>query len=61
MGFDGRGKIWMSGKLVDWKDATIHVGAHVIHYGTSVFEGIRMYHRKETDGKSAIFRLREHI
>ncbi|MFH0883960.1 MAG: branched-chain amino acid transaminase [bacterium] len=61
MGFDGRGKIWMNGKLVDWKDATIHVGAHVVHYGTSVFEGIRMYHREETDGKSAVFRLREHI
>ncbi len=61
MGFDGSGKIWMNGKLVDWKDATIHVGAHVVHYGTSVFEGIRMYHREETDGKSVVFRLREHI
>ena len=61
MGFDGSGKIWMNGKLVDWNDATIHVGAHVVHYGTSVFEGIRMYHREATDGKSAIFRLREHI
>ena len=61
MGFDGSGKIWMNGSLVDWNDATIHVGAHVVHYGTSVFEGIRMYHRDKTDGKSAIFRLREHI
>jgi branched-chain amino acid aminotransferase len=60
MGFDGTGKIWMNGELVDWNDATIHVGAHVVHYGTSVFEGIRMYHREKTDGKSAIFRLREH-
>lgn len=61
MGFDGSGKIWMNGKLVDWNDATLHVGAHVVHYGTSVFEGIRMYHREATDGKSVIFRLREHI
>ena len=61
MGFDGSGKIWMNGKLVDWKDATIHVGAHVVHYGTAVFEGIRMYHRESTDGKSVVFRLREHI
>jgi branched-chain amino acid aminotransferase len=61
MGFDGSGKIWMNGHLVDWNDATIHVGAHVVHYGTSVFEGIRMYHRADTDGKSVVFRLREHV
>lgn len=61
MGFDGSGKIWLNGKLVDWNDATIHLGAHVVHYGSSVFEGIRMYHREETDGKSVIFRLREHM
>jgi branched-chain amino acid aminotransferase len=61
MGFDGSGKIWMNGRLVDWNDATIHVGAHVIHYGTSVFEGIRMYHRDKTDGRSVVFRLREHV
>lgn len=61
MGFDGSGKIWMNGELVDWNDAKVHVGAHVLHYGTAVFEGIRMYHREKTDGKSAVFRLREHI
>lgn len=61
MGFDGSGKIWMNGKLVPWNDATVHVGAHVVHYGTSVFEGIRMYHREQTDGKSVVFRLMEHI
>ena len=61
MGFDGSGKIWVNGELVAWNDATIHVGAHVVHYGTSVFEGIRMYHRESTDGKSVVFRLREHI
>ena len=34
-------KIWMNGKLVLWKDATIHIASHVIHYGTSIFEGFR--------------------
>jgi branched-chain amino acid aminotransferase len=61
MGFDGSGKIWMNGELVDWNDATLHVGAHVVHYGTSVFEGIRMYHRESTDNKSVVFRLRDHM
>jgi branched-chain amino acid aminotransferase len=61
MGFDGSGKIWMNGELVAWNDAKIHVGSHVVHYGTSVFEGIRMYHRESTDGKSVVLRLREHI
>jgi branched-chain amino acid aminotransferase len=36
-------KIWMNGELVDWDDAKIHVGAHGLHYGTGVFEGIRCY------------------
>ncbi len=61
MGFDGSGVIWMDGKLVPWNEATVHVGAHALHYGSSVFEGIRMYHRGETDGKSVIFRMREHF
>ena len=34
-------KIWMNGELVDWADATVHVGVHGLHYGTGVFEGIR--------------------
>ena len=51
-------KIWMNGKLVDWADAKIHVLSHVIHYGSSWFEGIRCY---ETKKGSAIFRHREHI
>lgn len=51
-------KIWMNGKLVDWNDAKIHVLSHVIHYGSSWFEGIRCY---ETKKGSAIFRHREHI
>ncbi|HEB85319.1 MAG TPA: branched-chain amino acid transaminase [Bacteroidetes bacterium] len=58
MGFDGTGKIWYSGKLVDWNDATVHVGAHVMHYGSAVFEGLRMY---DTPKGSRIFRLKEHL
>ena len=51
-------KIWMSGELVDWGDAKIHVGAHGLHYGTGVFEGIRCY---ETDNGPAVFRLTDHL
>jgi branched-chain amino acid aminotransferase len=51
-------KIWMNGELVDWADATVHVGVHGLHYGTGVFEGIRCY---ETDRGPAVFRLREHL
>jgi branched-chain amino acid aminotransferase len=58
MGFPGTGKIWMNGKLVDWKDATIHVASHVIHYGSGVFEGARCY---DTKKGSAILRLEAHI
>jgi branched-chain amino acid aminotransferase len=58
MGFPGTGKIWMNGKLVDWKDATIHIATHVIHYGSGVFEGARCY---DTAKGSACFRLDEHM
>ncbi|HKP18397.1 MAG TPA: branched-chain amino acid transaminase [Gaiellaceae bacterium] len=51
-------KIWMNGELVDWADARVHVGAHGLHYGTGVFEGIRCY---DTDRGPAIFRLAEHL
>jgi branched-chain amino acid aminotransferase len=51
-------KIWMNGELVDWADATIHVGAHGLHYGSGVFEGIRCY---DTEKGPAVFRLTEHI
>lgn len=51
-------KIWRDGQLVDFQDATIHVMSHVVHYGSSVFEGIRCY---ETPSGGAIFRLRDHI
>ena len=36
-------KIWMDGELVDWRDATVHVLSHALHYGSGVFEGIRAY------------------
>jgi branched-chain amino acid aminotransferase len=52
-------KIWLDGELVDWDDAQVHVLAHTLHYGLGGFEGIRAYKRK--DGKSYVFRLREHI
>ena len=51
-------KIWMNGELVDWADAKVHVGAHGLHYGSGVFEGIRCY---ETDGGPAVFRLTDHL
>jgi len=51
-------KIWMDGKMVPWKDATVHVMVHSIHYGLGVFEGIRCYKGK---GGSYIFRLDEHV
>jgi len=52
------GKVWMDGEFVDWKEANIHVLSHVVHYGSSVFEGIRCY---ENQNGSAIFRLDEHV
>jgi branched-chain amino acid aminotransferase len=51
-------KIWMNGKFVNWDDAQIHVLSHVVHYGTSWFEGIRCY---DTAKGPAIFRLDRHI
>tara|TARA_B100001123_G_scaffold451316_1_gene630894 strand:- start:18687 stop:19613 length:927 start_codon:yes stop_codon:yes gene_type:complete len=54
----GTGKIWMNGTFVEWKDANIHIGSHVVHYGSGVFEGARCY---ETPKGAACFRLNEHI
>lgn len=51
-------KIWMNGKLVDHDKANIHVLSHVVHYGSSFFEGIRIY---KTEKGPAIFRLKEHV
>lgn len=51
-------KIWMNGKLVDWDDARVHVLTHALHYGTSVFEGVRSY--ELADGGRGVFRMQEH-
>ena len=55
---DTASKIWIDGNMVDWKDANIHVLSHVVHYGTSVFEGIRAY---KNEKGVAVFRLKEHV
>ena len=49
--------VWHNGHLIPWDDAKIHVMAHVVNYGSSVFEGIRCY---QTPKGPAIFRLRDH-
>lgn len=52
--FDDRdGLIWLDGKLIDWRDAKLHVLSHALHYGSSVFEGVRSY-------GGTIFKLNEH-
>ena len=51
-------KIWMNGGLVDWPDAQVHVLSHGLHYGTTVFEGIRSY---DADKGAAVFRLDDHL
>jgi branched-chain amino acid aminotransferase len=51
-------KIWHNGNLIPWEKATIHVLSHVVHYGSSVFEGIRCYTQPQG---SAVFRLPEHM
>ncbi|MEM4648288.1 MAG: branched-chain amino acid transaminase [Candidatus Pacearchaeota archaeon] len=50
--------IWLNGKFVKWQQAKIHVLSHALHYGSAVFEGIRLYN---TIKGPAIFRLNEHI
>ncbi|MGB7210215.1 MAG: branched-chain amino acid transaminase [Pyrinomonadaceae bacterium] len=51
-------KVWRNGEFIDWNDARVHVMSHVVHYGSSVFEGIRCYN---TTQGSAVFRLTEHM
>jgi branched-chain amino acid aminotransferase len=58
MAFDESGKIWFNGEFVAWKDANVHALSHVVHYGSSVFEGIRCYN---TNKGPAVFRLTEHV
>jgi branched-chain amino acid aminotransferase len=50
--------IWHNGKFIRWDDAKIHVMSHVVHYGSSVFEGVRCY---DPQGSPAIFRAQEHM
>jgi branched-chain amino acid aminotransferase len=50
--------IWHNGKLIPWDQAQVHVMSHVIHYGSSIFEGIRCY---KTEQGAAIFRLHDHM
>jgi branched-chain amino acid aminotransferase len=50
--------IWKDGAFVPWQDANIHILSHVVHYGSSVFEGVRCY---ETPEGPAFFRLRDHL
>ena len=53
-GYDDRdGKIWMDGKLVEWRDANVHVLTHALHYASAVFEGERCYNGR-------IFKSRQH-
>ncbi len=52
------GVVWMDGKLVPWKEATIHVLTHSFHYGSAAFEGIRCY---KGERGAAIFRLKDHV
>lgn len=52
-------KVWRNGEFIDWDNARVHVMTHAIHYGSSVFEGIRAYNTEQ--GGTAIFRLTEHI
>jgi branched-chain amino acid aminotransferase len=49
--------VWKNGRLIPWKDATIHLASHVVHYGSCLFEGLRAY---ETSKGTAIFRLKDH-
>ncbi|MBA3334573.1 MAG: branched chain amino acid aminotransferase, partial [Acidobacteria bacterium] len=51
-------KVWHNGEFIDWKDARVHVMTHALHYGSSVFEGIRAY---DTKLGPAVFRLTEHM
>ena len=56
--FAGVRWIWKNGQLIDFKDATVHVLSHALHYGSGVFEGIRCYNTLQG---SAVFRLPEHV
>ena len=50
--------VWHDGEFIAWNDARVHVMSHVLHYGSSIFEGIRCYATKQGP---AVFRLKEHM
>jgi len=58
MGIKEVDTIWMDGALKPWRDATVHVLSHALHYGTSFFEGVRVY---ETPSGPCAFRLQDHL
>jgi branched-chain amino acid aminotransferase len=58
MSFEQTQWVWMNGELILWANATVHVSAHALHYGSGVFEGLRCY---ETVDGPAIFRLNAHL
>ena len=58
MSFEGGKLIWLNRRMVPWEQATVHVLSHALHYGSSVFEGIRVY--KTPDGPK-LFRLTDHM
>lgn len=58
MSFNGGKLIWQNGQMIPWEQATVHIMAHALHYGSSVFEGIRGY---KTPNGPAIFRLSDHM
>jgi branched-chain amino acid aminotransferase len=58
MSFEQTKWIWKNGEMVDWRDATLHLSSHALHYGTGVFEGMRCY---ETPDGPAVFRMDAHL
>src|SRR5919109_2652930 len=58
MAFEQSRWVWIDGKVVPWSEATVHVSAHALHYGSGVFEGVRCY---ETEDGPAAFRLDAHL
>ena len=58
MSYEEVQKVWMNGRLVDFADAKIHAFSHVFHYGSAMFEGMRVY---KTRGGPAAFRLEDHV
>jgi branched-chain amino acid aminotransferase len=58
MSFDQSKWVWVDGRLVPWTEATFHLSAHALHYGSGVFEGIRCY---QTDEGPALFQAGPHL